>query len=154
MKGASLVFSALSGLMRMQAAKAESKALAQQATQARIEARAKALEYKQQGVAALENIVRTNATIVARAGAGGIDPFSGSALALQRYALFRGSDEYFMSREGFDITIASGDAQAQQYMEQGRIRESSAMTGMISGIGKAAYNQSLLGGAPQKPFKI
>lgn len=152
--GPAVAFQAFSGLMKIQAAKAQARGLARQATQARVEARAKALEYKQQGVAALENIVRTNATIVARAGAGGIDAFSGSALALQRYAQAKGADEYFMSREGFDITIASGEAQAQQYVAQGKAGIRAATMGAVLGTGMQAYNQGMLGTAPDKPFSL
>jgi len=149
-----MFFQAAAGLAKIQAARAQAKGLAAQATQARVEARSKALEYKKQGVEVLDNILRTNATIVARAGAGGIDAFSGSALALQRYAEAKGADEFYMSDEGFDITIAGGEAQAQQYIAQGKAGIRSAVVGAAVGMGLQGYNQGLLGTAPSQPISI
>ena len=50
------------------------------------------LQYKKQSVDVMKNILVTQATVV-RAGAGGIDPFSGNAGTLQNYALATGVNE-------------------------------------------------------------
>ena len=141
-------FAALSGAAQIQGARSVAGGLAAQSTQTRIQARSEALKYKQQGVAALDNILATQAAIVARAGVGGIDPFSGSARALQTYAQGRGADEYFLSREGGMITTAMGEAQAREYMRQGRAGIQAATIGAIANIGTAYYMQSTLGSAP------
>lgn len=143
-----VAFQAASGMMKMQAARSQARGLAAQATQARVEARSEALKYKQQAVAVLDNILQTQATINARAGAGGIDPFSGSAMALTKLAQARGADEYYMSLEGGTIALAGGEAQAQQYLAQGRAGIRAATMGAVLGVGMQAYNQGTLGSEP------
>jgi len=152
--GPAVALQAASGLMKIQAARSQARGLAAQATQARVEARSEALKYKQQGVAVLDNILRTQANIVARAGAGNIDPFSGSAMALRFQALAKGADEFYLSSEGQTIVTATGEAQAQQFLAQGRAGIRAATMGAILGTGMQAYNQGMLGSKPETPFAI
>ena len=141
-------FAALSGAAQIQGARSQAKGLAAQATQTRIQARSDMLKYKQQGVAVLDNILRTEANITARAGAGNIDPFSGSAMALRFGALAKGAEEFYLAREGGMIVTATGEAQAREYMRQGRAGIQAATIGAIANIGTAYYMQSTLGSAP------
>ena len=145
---------AAAGLMKIQAAKAQAKGLARQATQARVTARSEMLKYKQQGVAYLDNILRTQAAITARAAAGGIDPFSGSAGALQQYALAKGADEYYLSQEGMTIATATGEAQAGQYLAEGKAGIKQAVFGAALGMGVQGYNQGMLGTKPDTPLSL
>ena len=138
---------AASGLIKMHAARQEARGLAAQATQTRVQARSEMLKYKQQGVAVLDNILRTQATIVARAGAGNIDPFSGSAMALRFQALAKGSEEFYLSKEGATIVTAQGEAQAAQYLQQASAKVKGAMMSAALGVGLQGYNQSTLGSA-------
>ena len=78
---------AVSAFGQMQAGRAAAKGFGQQAAMAELQGRAEALKYRQQGVATMDRVLRTRATINARAGAGAIDPFSGSALGLQNFFL-------------------------------------------------------------------
>ena len=71
---------------QLKGAKQQAKGLMRQAAFKKVQARSEALKYRQQGAAVMDNILATKATINARAAAGGIDPFSGSAKALSLYA--------------------------------------------------------------------
>lgn len=149
-----VAFQAASGLMKMQAAKQEARGLRAQATQTKVQARSEMLKYKQQGVAVLDNILRTQATIVAKAGAGNIDPFSGSAMALRFQALAKGSEEFYLSKEGATIVTAQGEAQAAQYLQQASAKVKGAMMGAALGVGIQGYNQGTLGSAPETPISL
>lgn len=138
----------LSAFAQVAAGRSRAKGLAAQATQTRIQARSDALEYKRQGVAVLDNILQTQAAIVARAGAGGIDPFSGSAKALQIYAKSRGADEYFLAVEGGTITTLMGEAQAGEYMRQASSAMKLGVLGAAVTLASAGQMQSTLGGPP------
>jgi len=138
--GPQLAFAAVRAVAQMQAGRAQASAYASQATMARLQAKQEALRYKQQGVQVLDNILRTQATITARAGAGGIDPFSGSAERLSQYALKKGAEETYIIRDNEVIALRGGQMQAQQYMQQA----------------KASMQMGLLGAglAMTKPFTL
>lgn len=151
--GEAVFFQAASGLMKMQKARQEARGFARQATQERVEARSEALKYKQQGIAVLDNILRTEATIIAKAGAGNIDPFSGSAMALRYANMAKGADEFFLTKEGATIVTAQGEAQAQQYLSQGRAAVQAATMSAVLGAGMKGYEVKQFGSeASLQPF--
>jgi hypothetical protein len=130
--------SAISAYGQIQAGKAQARGLAQQAAMAQVQARGEALKYQQQGVATLKNIVRTNSTLNARAAAGGIDPFSGSALGLAQFAESEGAMEYFVTDDNQIIAREGGSIQAQLYMDQAKQAKRGAMfaaAGTLLGAG-------------------
>ena len=133
----------------MGAARAGARGLAAQATQTRVQARSEALKYKAQGVKVLDNILATDAAIIARAGAGGIDPLSGSAATLRTFAMAKGAEEKYLSEEGALIALRSGMAQADQYEAQASATMMSGIFNAAAAFGQAyAFNKSL--GAPGK----
>jgi len=138
----------LSAYSQIQAGKAQARGLAAQATQTRIETRSEALKYKQQGVAVLDNILQTQANMLARAGAGNVDPFSGSAMALRYRALAKGSEEFYLTKEGATIVTATGEAQANEYIRQGRAVMQGAILGAGITLGTAAVSAGGIGGPP------
>ena len=145
-QGIGMVASAASSMSQMMGARSQARGLAAQATMARIQGKQEALKYREQGLSVLDNILQTQAAINARAAAGGIDPFSGSALALTRYAEGRGAREVFTIRDNQIIAERGGEMQAAEYMKQAR---STMQAGMIKGItsfGTTAYNVGLIGG--------
>lgn len=117
--------------MQVKAGREAAKGYAAQATQARLQAKQEALRYREQGVKVLDNILKTQAAVVARAGAGGLDPFSGSAAGLQQYALAKGATELFTIQDNQVITLRSGELEAQQLMIRGK---SAQRQGLISGF--------------------
>ncbi len=143
-----LALSAVSAIGQIQAGRAQAKGLAAQATMERMRAKQEALKYRQQGVDVLRNIVQTNATINARAAAGGIDPFSGSAKALQIFALAQGSREYATAQDNAIMTIRGGELQAQQYQQQAKSAVRAGFFNAAATLGTAAMSYGKLGGAP------
>jgi len=138
--------SALSAVAGLKSGQATAGGLRSQATQARMQAKGEELKYKQQGVAVLDNILRTQATLNARAGAGSIDPFSGSANALQQYALAQGAKENYTTMDNAIIAVRSGELQAQEYESAARSAMSQARMGAIMSLAQGAFNYAMLGG--------
>lgn len=124
-----------------------------QARQAQLKAKSDEVKYRQQGVAALDRTLSTAAAIAARAGAGSIDPFSGSAGALATFAFGKGFGEFNLAQESAALTretgamgLAAGDLQAGLYQMSG---QQAGMAGAVKGISSAfsgLYEFSKIGG--------
>jgi len=139
----------MSGLFAGNIAKTEAKALLNQAAYAKVQARSEVLKYKQQGIAVMDNILATQATINARAGAGGIDPFSGSARALALYAQKKGATEIYNSRDGEIIAFGAGEARAMQYGLQAKATLKRAQAETVGAIFDIGMMIAGFGGAPK-----
>lgn len=131
----------------LQAGKAEARGYAAQATMQRMQAKTEELRYKEQGVAVLDNILRTQASITARAAAGGIDPFSGSAKALNQYAMAKGAQELYTTQESGIIALRTGEMRAGVSMTQAKAAMSRARAKAIGQVASFASGQQALGGA-------
>jgi|TARA_R100000149_G_C5877609_1_gene141609 hypothetical protein len=137
----------------LKAAQAQARGLAAQATYQRVQAKTDSLKYKAQGIKVLDNILATDAAIVARAGAGGIDPLSGSAKTLRTFAMAKGAEEKYLSDEGALIALRTGMAQADQYEAQASATMMSGIFNAAAAFGQAyAFNKSL-GAAPKTPLE-
>jgi hypothetical protein len=145
---AGLALAGVGAVGQVQGGYAQAKGLAAQATMVRTQAKSEALKYKQQGVAVLDNILRTDAAINARAAAGGIDPFSGSAGALSQYAMSKGAGQYYTTEEGAMIQLRIGELAANQLMAQGRQAIRSGWFGAATTLGTAAIAYNSLGKPP------
>ena len=145
-QGLGLAASGASSISQMMGTRSQAKGLAAQATMARLQAKSESLKYKAQGVQVLDNILRTQAAIVARAANGGIDPFSGSANSLMQYASAKGATELYTVQDNELITMRGGEMQAQQYMQQAKSVMKAGMIGGIAKFGTAAVNYGLIGG--------
>lgn len=133
---------------QLKAGQQQAKGLMQQAAFRRVQARSEVLKYKQQGIAVMDNILQTQATINARAGAGGIDPLSGSARALALYADKKGANELYLTRDGEKIAFGVGEAQAMQYASQAKSAMAAGRTAALSTITSYAIGQFGMGGKP------
>lgn len=140
---ASTIFSAFA---QMQAGAAAAQGYAQQATMQRMQAKTDELRYREQGVAVLDNILRTQASITARAAAGGIDPFSGSAKSLNQYAMAKGAQELYTAKESGIIALRTGDMRADVSLSQAKSARMGAMAGAFSTVGSYMSGQDKLGG--------
>lgn len=138
----SLGGSIFSGVAQYGAAQAQSAAYQLQATNALIQGNQQAQEYQRQGIAVLNRTIETKSLIAARGGAGGIDPFSGSAQTLSDYAMSKGVDEYNWARSNTEMAIMSGQANQASYMAAA---DSASRMGMFNLIGSG-----LMGGARLK----
>lgn len=90
-----------------------------QAEQVQMQGRTEAIRARNEGLKTLTNLNRTVSTVRARAGAGAIDPFSGSAGSLQTYALREGYTEFDISQENAKLAASSAAFQANIYKYQG-----------------------------------
>jgi len=135
---------AVSGLM---AARTEAKGYAAQATMARVQARQEALKYKQQGVAVLDNILRTQSAITARSAAGSLSSVTGTPGSLAKQAIAKGTQELYTTMEGQVISIAGGEMRAGQYMTAAKGAIQKGIVGAATQIGGAYATQSMIGAA-------
>ena len=143
-----MVLQGASAIMKMQVAQTQAKGLAAQASYAKMQARSEMLKYKQQGVAVLENILRTKAAINARKSAGNIDPFSGSGAAMMQYAMATGTREYAMAENNALIALRGGEMQAGMYMTQATATMRAGLLQGLGAFGQAYATKSLIGNQP------
>ena len=110
-----------------------------QAEQADLRGRSEAIAYKQQGANALRNLNETLAAIISRAGAGGVDPGSGSALTLQRFALAEGAREKSIAQDNEALALGQASMQAGIYRSAGRSAQLNSYVSAAGTIGSGAY---------------
>lgn len=146
---------AISAYGQIQAGKARAKGLAQQAALEKVRARGEAIKYQRQGIESLKGIVRTNATLNARAAAGGIDPFSGSAAGLARFSESEGSKEFVITEDNQIIAREGGSIQAQLYMDQAKQAKRGALFAAAGTLLSAAGSASgTMGGSPTQGANV
>ncbi len=103
------------------AGKKQQKMYNKQAAEAQIRGRSEAIAYKQKGANALSMLNETLAAITARAGAGGVDPTSGSAATLQSYAMGEGVREFNIAADNSILALGQASAQAGIYRSSGKL---------------------------------
>lgn len=139
---------AVSAIGQIQAGRAQASAYRAQAKQAEIQGKQAELQYKQQGVAVLERINQNLSTVTARAAAGGMDPYSGSALSLQNYAQKKGAEDYYLTEENAALQMATAEINSQQYRNAASQAVRQGWISAISTVGTAAMTMGSIGGAP------
>jgi len=121
-----------------------------------IKSRREALKYKQDGVAVLDKMRKTVATVSARGAAGSIDPFSGSTGNLQINIFDQGyldfsinKDNTNMARENMNIIQKSAEYQAGIYRAAGRAAKQAATFKAITSVAMAGatYGMGFGGGS-------
>lgn len=115
-QGLGLVGSFVSAIGSINQANAQADAYRLQATNAIIQGNQQSMEYQRQGIQVMRKVQETESTIRARAAAGGIDPFSGSAGTLGDITFARGGDEYQWARDNAQMAIFSGKANSAAMM--------------------------------------
>jgi len=123
---------AVSAIGQMRAARSQQQMYNAQAEQAKIQGRSQAIAYKQQGAAVLRNLNETLASTIALAGAGNIDPTSGSARVMQDFARAEAYAEYGTALDNAVLAKEGAAAQAQVYRMAGR---AAFQTGIINAAG-------------------
>ena len=124
--------------------RAQQRGYEQQAQQAELKGRSEAIAYKQQGAEALQNLNETLAAIIARAGAGGVDPTSGSAATVQMFAMSEGATEAQISKDNAVLALGEGYTQGGIYRSAGSTARRSANVSAAVSIGEAAYSAGKL----------
>lgn len=138
--------SVVSALGSIQSGRAQAAGYNLQARQAELGARRSSLQYKDQGVKVLEKLNANLATVNARAGAGGLDPFSGSPLSLKSYAEKRGTQEYYLTQENAELQMITGQLQSDQFKMAGKQAKRQGVLNAISTIGMTAASLGAMGG--------
>lgn len=119
--------------------RAQQESYEQQAQQAELKGRSEAIAYKQQGSEALQRLNETLAAIVARAGAGGVDPTSGSAQTVAMYAMSQGATEAAIAEDNQALALGEATQQAGIFRSAGRTAQLSANVSAAASVGEAAY---------------
>ena len=123
---------------------AQKRQYAEQARQARIRGRSEAIAYKQRGADALRNLNETLAAIISRGAAGGIDPTSGSAATLQRFAMGEGVREFNVAADNAIMALGQASTQAGIYKQAGQAAQLSSFVGAAGTLGQGAYRYGQL----------
>jgi len=139
-----LALSAVQAVGTIQQGKAQKRMYDLKARQAELSGRRDALNYSKQGVEVLERQRKLASTIFARAGAGGVDPFSGSSMTVSQYNAFKAGEEYNLGIENADMAIAGGLAQSQSLQVAGKQAMKSAYMGAIASVAGGIYGYSKL----------
>tara|TARA_R100001377_G_C3157289_1_gene98468 strand:+ start:268 stop:720 length:453 start_codon:yes stop_codon:yes gene_type:complete len=138
-KVASTVATVASAAGQVKSGMAQREGYNLQAQQAELRGRSEAIAYKQKGVDALRNLNETLASIVARAGAGGVDPTSGSAATLQGYAMGEGVREFNIAADNAAMAIGQASMQANIYRQAGKSAQFSSNISAVGTLGQGAY---------------
>lgn len=131
-----LALAGASAYMQLRGAQAQAKGLAAQAGYTKMQAKQESIKYKQQAVAVLDNILATSAETVARAGAGGIDPFSGTADDLQNLAMAQGAMELYTVQDNELLALRGGEMQANQFMLQAKAAKQAGFAAALGTLGQ------------------
>lgn len=127
-----MALSAVSAVGQIRAGQAQRQAYNAQAEQARIQGRSQAIQYKQQGAMVLRNLNETLASTIAMAGAGNVDPTSGSARVLQDFARAEAYAEYGTALDNAVLAREGAAAQASVYRMAG---QAAFQTGVVNAVG-------------------
>lgn len=114
------------------------KAQAQQAAYEQQRARQEYLQYRQEGVAVLDEMLQNAATMNAYAGAGGIDAASGSADTIANFNLAQGVTDLVTAREAGEMSLMGGRMRAEQLMAQAKATKLNAFA-QAAGMAAAGF---------------
>ena len=109
------------------------------AKQAVLQGRQNALNYSNQALNVLKDQRKMNSAIVARGAAGGVDPFSGSAMTVAQWNAFKAGEEYNLGLENADMAIAGGLAQSQAMQAAGKQAMKTAYMNAAISVAQGAY---------------
>ena len=141
-----LAFAAVSAAGQIAAGAAQRRQYEEQAKHAELRGRSEALAYKQKGVDALRNLNETLAAIISRSAAGGVDPTSGSASTLQKFALSEGAREKAIAQDNALMALGQASTQAGIYQSAGRAAQLNSYVSAAGTLGTGSYRAGQLTG--------
>jgi len=124
-----------------------------QAEQTRLESERRALQYEQQGVSTLRRINSVTSAAAARAYAGGVAGFEGSAGLVQKASEALGGKELQIAQENIAATRRGGLIQANIYDVAGETAARGGWFDAAAKLGTAALRAGSIGG-PQYSYKL
>ena len=137
MAAAGLAFSAVGAFAQIRQGQAMEAQMKAQAQQQELQAKQQAIAYKQQAADTLKRLNEHLATSTATAAASGIEALSGSALALNNYAISEAANEYAMARDNQLIATSMGKYQADVSRASGKAAAQAGYLGAAVSLGTA-----------------
>lgn len=121
----------------------QEKLARREAEQARFQGRVQALQYEQQANRMLKASLETQAAARARAAAGGVDPFSGSAGFVQHLSAVEGLEDFKILSGSAQLAREQGALQGSIYEDAGRYARRRGLLGAATAIasGVASYGR-------------
>ena len=131
-----------------QAGKIQQKMYDMKARQALLRSDQEALNEKRKGVQVLQKILATQAAINARAGAGAIDPYSGTPQGLRVFAAAEGMQDFQITRDNASLIEQVGILQSIDNKQAGSMAAYQGRLAAITQTGEAAFAFAQVGGKP------
>ena len=131
-----------------QTGKIQQKMYDMKARQALLRSDQEALNEKRKGVQVLQKILATQAAINARAGAGAIDPYSGTPQGLRVFAAAEGMQDFQITRDNASLIEQVGILQSIDNKQAGSMAAYQGRLAAITQTGEAAFAFSQVGGKP------
>lgn len=131
-----------------QTGKIQQKMYNMKSRQALLRSDQEALNERRKGIQVLDKILATQAAINARAGAGAIDPYSGTSQALRVFAAAEGMQDFQITRDNASLIEQIGILQSIDNKQAGSMAMYQARLNTLTQIGEAAFAYSQIGGAP------
>lgn len=103
---------------------------------------------KRKGLAVLDKILSTQATINARAGAGSIDAYSGTPKVLQDFAYSEGMEDFMITQENAQLIEQTGILESIENKQAGAMAAYQGRLAAVAQIGQAAMSYAMIGGKP------
>lgn len=154
MQFVAIALAVVSGIQSIQQGREQQKGLEMQAAQAELQSRGEAVKYEKQGNNVLRRSLEAQAASRARAAAGGVDPFSGSAQFIQDLSQKEGMEEFNMSRDNAKLVALGGTAQAAQYRQAGRNARRAGLIAGLTSFASAGTSFSKIGGPTGAPADV
>lgn len=132
----------------LQTGKIQQKMYNQKARQALLRSDQEALNEKRKGVQVLQKILATQAAINARAGAGAIDPYSGTPQGLRVFATAEGMQDFQITRDNASLIEQVGILQSIDNKQAGSMAAYQGRLAALTQVGEAVFSYSQIGGAP------
>ena len=156
----SAVGSVREGYQRQAAYEQQARMTRIQTEAQKLESERRAIQYEQQGTAILRRINTANAAVAARAAAGGVMPFEGSAALIATTSEKTGGREYGFATEGAGSTrrmglVAAklGELKADQYTQAADTAVESGWMSAAGKLGMAAFSYGKIGGQTPAPVE-
>jgi len=132
MQYVALALTAASAYSQYQQGKAQQERLNRQAELVELQGRSKAVSHKQDGIKILDSMLEQMSYANAYAGAGSIDPFSGSKLGVGLSLQAKGLREFNINGYNQTIALDMSNHQAEMLRYEGRIAKKQAKVNALT----------------------
>lgn len=145
-----IAMAVVSAFGSIQEGKAKNDYYKMQAAQTRVESERKAIQSQFKANQILQRINSTNASVIARGFAGGVQGFDGSSALIQAANNTKGGKEFAFELGTGDAIRRGGLIQATLYESAGKTAERAGYFDAAGKLGMAAASYGKMGGAPNQ----